>query len=217
MWMHFVETLKEKRWLKFSLVVGAVLLVSSGFYYLTHSRGVAEPTLTVAGESEDERREIDTTRKESTETQKQDKPDDIVVHVAGAVKHPGVYHFKEGDRINDAVIKASPLPTANINNLNLAAKLVDGDKVVVPDQHDKTVAETATGAGTETATQSQKVSLNRADQKTLETLPGIGPSKAQAIITYRQKNGGFKNIEELKDVPGFGDKMYERVADAITL
>ena len=123
----------------------------------------------------------------------------VVVDVVGAVRSPGVYRFPDGARVQDAVKRASPLRGADLAALNLAERLADGEQVVVP-RRGQAVAVTdgAAGGGVEI------VHLNSATAEELETLDGIGPSLAQRILDYRTEHGGFRSLEELDQVSGFG-------------
>ncbi|MFP5527620.1 helix-hairpin-helix domain-containing protein [Peptococcus simiae] len=146
-----------------------------------------------------------------------DKPTEATVHVSGAVAKPGVYTLSADARVNDAIqVAGGPLPEADLDALNLAQPLIDGTKIAVPRQGEAppapapgTVGTGSTGAGA--------VSINAASVEELQKLPGIGPAKAQAIVAYREAHGGFRALEELKEVSGIGDKTYERLAADIQL
>jgi len=125
----------------------------------------------------------------------------VVVDVVGAVREPGVYRFPDGARVQDAVKRGRPLAGADLAGLNLAERLADGEQVVVPRRGagGAGVAAAATGSGA-----SEIVHLNSATLEQLETLDGIGPSLAQRIVDYRTEHGGFRALEQLDDVSGFG-------------
>jgi competence protein ComEA len=136
----------------------------------------------------------------------------IVVHMAGAVVRPGLYFMEEGSRLGDALeMCGGPLPDADIDALNLAEKLRDGQKIYVP------LKGAGLPSGSAPPTSSDKVNINLATQKELEELPGIGPTLAKSIIDYREKNGGFKSVEELKKVKGIGEKRFEEIRDKVTI
>lgn len=146
----------------------------------------------------------------------------VVVHVAGNVNNPGVYELRYGSRVKDAIAAAGgENGNAEVNALNLAEVLTDGEKVFVPSQ-----IQNAPPAGMSTQTSSPSVSskqpysgpvsINNADAATLETLPGIGPALANRIIQYRSQKP-FTTLEELKKVPGIGDKKFNDVKNSITL
>jgi len=145
----------------------------------------------------------------------------IVVHVAGAVKNPGVYTLEEGQRVKDAIeIAGGPLPEADLLRLNLAQKMQDEDKLYVPkigeitEQEDQVSATYGATVGVVTKNDG-KININTADETELTKLPGIGPATAQKIIDYRKTKGAFKTIEEIKNVSGIGDKKFEQIKDKI--
>lgn len=152
----------------------------------------------------------------------QEKPKDIVVYVTGAVKNPGVYNLKEGERVKDAIDMAGgSLPEADLLRLNLAQKLHDEDKLYVPkvgEIPDNELVQGSSAAGGSAGISSSgggKININTADLSTLDTLPGIGPATAQKIIDYRNQNGPFTSIEDIKNVSGIGDKKFEQIKDKI--
>lgn len=134
----------------------------------------------------------------------------LVVHVAGAVASPGVYELEDGSRVRDAVAAAGGAAAgANLDALNLAQVLVDGQKVWVGSG--ESVSEPA-----QEGTQNGKVNLNLATQAQLEDLPGVGPVLAERIIGYRQKKR-FTSVKQLLEVEGFGPRKYESVKDLVTV
>jgi competence protein ComEA len=137
----------------------------------------------------------------------------LVVHVAGMVISPGVYDLPEGSRTKDAVDAAGgPAHEADLNALNLAALLVDGQKVLVPKQ-----GEVASGGAAEEATEHQgKVNLNVATEAQLQELPGIGPVLADRIVAYRQRKQ-FTSTRQLLEVEGIGQKKYNSLKDLVTV
>ena len=150
----------------------------------------------------------------------------VLVDVKGAVLYPGVYSLNVEQRIIDAVQLAGGYSTdANTQHINHAQKVQDEMVIYIPvkgEQLDEVTsgfvsmpaADSSSGGGSAKA---GKVNLNKADETTLTTLSGIGPSKAQSIITYREENGGFQTIEDLKKVTGIGDKTYEKLKDSISV
>jgi competence protein ComEA len=131
----------------------------------------------------------------------------LVVHVAGAVRRPGLYRLAEGKRVADAVARAggatAPADTAAIN---LAAPLADGMQVLVPKR--------VPGGGAETA--GGRVSLSSATAAELDSLPGIGPVTAQKILDYRAEHGGFRSVEDLDAIPGIGPARVEQLRDVVS-
>jgi competence protein ComEA len=144
----------------------------------------------------------------------------VTVHVAGAVATPGVYELDGSARVIDAVEAAGGgLPDADLNRLNLAAKVADGQRVLV--QRVGEAAPRAPGApgGSEggSADPSGLVNVNTATPAELETLPGIGPTLAEAIIAERERRGGFRSVNELRDVRGIGEKRFADLKDKVTI
>lgn len=122
----------------------------------------------------------------------------LVVDVAGAVRRPGLYRLAPGTRIADAVTRAGGVTAkADVNLVNLAAPLADGEQVVVPVRG--TAAAAAGGASP-----AAPLDLNSASVEQLDTLPGVGPATAAKIVAYRQEHGPFRSVEELDAVPGIG-------------
>ena len=129
-----------------------------------------------------------------------------LVDVTGAVRRPGVYTLRDGDRVQDAVRHAGgPTGRADLESINLAAKVVDGQQIVVPRrgvQGSPGAAAVATG----TVAAGAPVSLNTATAEQLDTLEGVGPATAQKILAWRKEHGGFRSVEDLGQVPGIGPK-----------
>lgn len=156
---------------------------------------------------------------------------EVYVDVKGAVKHPGIYKAEADDRVYDLIQEAGGFnEKADRNQVNLAQKVKDEMVIEVPKKGEKAAsaqtapaaagisapasASSGTAASSEAAAQ---VNINTADQTQLETLPGIGPSKAAAIIEYREKNGPFQKPEDLKNVSGIGDQTFAKIENSITL
>jgi competence protein ComEA len=144
----------------------------------------------------------------------------VVVHVAGAVTTPGVVELARGARVIDAIEAAGGgLPNADLDRLNLAAKVVDGERVLVQHVGDPPApAEpAATVDGTSGAAPVGPLNLNTATQAQLELLPGIGPALAQAILAERAKKGGFRSVNELREVHGIGERRFADLAPLVTV
>jgi len=147
----------------------------------------------------------------------------IAVHVAGAVAHPGVVELAADARVIDAVeAVGGALPDGDLDRLNLAAKVADGQRVYVAKigQSDPGAvgSQGATADGDPaTGAAGGKVNLNTASQAQLEELPGIGPTYAQAIITERQRRGGFTSVNDLRSVRGIGEKRFAELAPLVSV
>jgi len=141
----------------------------------------------------------------------------IVVHVAGWVRHPGVYEFVEGDRVIDAIRRAGGAKQhADLTSINLAALLADGQQIVVWRRGAAVAVGPAGGLGSMPGV-SPLVNLNTATLDQLETLPGIGPALGQRIIDYREQHGPFRSIEDLLNVSGLGEKRLEDLRSKVTV
>ena len=149
----------------------------------------------------------------------------IQVHVTGAVLNPGVYTLPPESRIRDGIAAAGgAIGEADLDSINLAAFVADGDQIRVPFRQvvqNPDVGEHAQSAGDSPVqsvkSSSGKININTATQRELESLPGIGPVTAQKIITYRQENGSFTEIEAIQNVSGIGPATFEKLKDLITV
>ncbi len=133
---------------------------------------------------------------------------EIVVHVAGAVDHPGVYELEQGKRVDDALQLAGIKTEADIDMLNRAAVLTDGQKIVVPFMGNTSQENIDNSLD-------DLVDLNQADLQQLMELPGIGTVKAQSILDYREQKGFFQTIEEVQQVNGIGENIFNQIKDKI--
>jgi competence protein ComEA len=130
----------------------------------------------------------------------------VVVHVAGAVREPGVYRLRSGARVDDAVGRAGGATSrADLSQVNLAAKVEDGRQVLVPRRVTAAQAAASGGPAAAPATPGVPLNLNTATLEQLDELEGIGPATAQSIIDHREENGGFGSVDELDQVPGIGE------------
>jgi competence protein ComEA len=141
------------------------------------------------------------------------------VHVAGAVREPGVYRLRPGSRIDDALRAAGGATArADLSAVNLAAKAEDGRQVLVPERVRAGAPGPADGAApgsAPTPAPGQPLNLNSATLEQLDTLDGIGPTLAQAILDHREENGGFGSVDELAQVPGIGEKRLASLREQV--
>ncbi len=133
----------------------------------------------------------------------------VTVHAAGAVTTPGVYRLPTGSRVSDLLTAAGgATPDADLDQLNLAAPLADGERILVPRRGEMVSTAAGTGSGSQSST---KVDLNTATAEELDKLPGIGPATAEAIIRYRETRGRFRSVTELLEVRGIGEAKLEQL------
>jgi competence protein ComEA len=143
-------------------------------------------------------------------------PEPLVVHVAGAVYQPGVYTLPYGARVKDAVEAAAGFTEqADVNAVNQAAILQDGQRVFIPGKPTEPAMSSGNDASAAPVGLAYPIDINLADQTAFESLPGIGPVTAQAILKYRLEHGHFASIEEIVNVPGIGPVTFENIRDLI--
>lgn len=142
----------------------------------------------------------------------------IYVDIGGEVEMPGVYEVKEGTRLFEVIERAGGLTeNADIDGINRAEAVIDGQKIMI-----NAKGEEASIESSDTQTKSQnaaegKVNINTATSAELQTIPGIGPSKAERIIEYRDTNGRFKSIDEIQNISGIGSKTFESIKEYISV
>ena len=207
--MAFFDEWKEK-WESWSLsakaaLIGGILLilVGMGSLFSKKEESVEETTvveMTVLAE----KTEVSTTQETV-----------IFVDIKGAVKNPGVYQMKVGDRVKDALDAAGGLTAeADSQKVNLAQRVEDQMVIVVPKVGEEAEAIPAGVTSKETSKEG-KVNINTATVEELKTLKGVGEKKAEAIIEYRKKNGSFKTKEDLMKVRGIGKKLFDSFQERI--
>jgi competence protein ComEA len=143
-----------------------------------------------------------------------------VVHVAGAVREPGVYGLPAGARVQDAVERAGGARSnGDVNAINLAAKVADGQQIFVPARGGAGAGAAAApaggGGGAVGGAPGPPISLNSATAEQLDTLDGVGPATAQKIIAWRTQHGGFRSVADLGQVPGIGPKKLAALKDKV--
>lgn len=207
--MAFFDEWKEK-WESWSLsakaaVIGGILLILVGVGGLFSKKEESvEETEVVVTTVLAEKTEVSTTQETV-----------IFVDIKGAVKNPGVYQMKVGDRVKDAIDAAGGLTEeADSQKVNLAKRLEDQMAIVVPKVGEE-AEEIPAGETRKEATKEGKVNINTATVEELKTLKGVGEKKAEAIIEYRKKNGSFQTKEDLMKVRGSGKKLFESFQERI--
>ncbi len=167
---------------------------------------------------------LDAPKKQNNETivkTETENNSEIYVYIKGAVKHPGVYRLSQGDRLFQLVKLAGGMKkTAKKDYLNLAEVVNDGDSIRILTKkeykkHKKKLKKTGKSETSIDKPNSNGININTASEEELTNLSGIGPSKAKAIVEYRNTNGSFKTIEELKKVSGIGEATYNNISKDI--
>ena len=207
--MAFFDEWKEK-WESWSLsakaaLIGGILLILVGMGSLFSKKEESVEETTVVTTVLAEKTEVSTTQETV-----------IFVDIKGAVKNPGVYQMKAGDRVKDALEAAGGLTAeADSQKVNLAQRVEDQMVIVVPKVGEEGAAAIPAGATSKEATKEGKVNINTATVEELKTLKGVGEKKAEAIIEYRKKNGSFKTKEDLMKVRGIGKKLFDSFQERI--
>ena len=193
------------------IIIGLASLIMMTIFYFNQSTSSID-SVSLDSYVENEREVTEIEEIENVEEQ----VNHYIVDVKGQVKFPGVYEVEEHLRVHDVIQLAGGfLEMANETAINLAQKISDEMVIYVP-HLDEEINNTSTDAWSPSQDE-KKVSLNQATTGELETLPGIGPSKAAAIIKYREEVGAFQSIDELTNVSGIGEKTLEKLRDSLDL
>ncbi|MFJ7746250.1 helix-hairpin-helix domain-containing protein [Peribacillus sp. NPDC097295] len=214
-----MDTILKK---KITLISVAVAIVAIGFYLFFQPKQKPAETEDIFAVSAS--KEIDDAAKAETEA----GPQIMKVDVKGAVQAPGVFTAQAGDRVIDLIAEAGSFTEkADKDKVNLAQLVEDQMVIYVPKKGEEgaeiqgavpaTVPNGSTETGGAAGSPGGQVNLNTATQADLETLSGIGPSKATAILEYRDSIGNFKQVEDLKNVSGIGDKTFEKLKESISV
>lgn len=212
-----MEMLSSKQ--KTAIIIAGVIVVGIFIFYMsTKAKNYDYSAINEIVEEETEEEEEKVTKEEIL-------PKEIVVHITGAVNKEGIVRIKEGSRIIDAIEAAGGMSDeVNLDMINLAYAVKDGQKIYVPklsdaervfkEGEDSNIVIVDKGTE-ETSSSSSKININTANISQLESISGIGESTANKIIEYREKNGKFKTIEDIKNVSGIGEIKYENIKDDI--
>ncbi|AVK84234.1 competence protein ComEA [Lysinibacillus sp. B2A1] len=212
----------QSLWQKYkkSMLLPAILVISGLCYFFFSSSDSSSPQKELVETIQPiEQIEQDEPAKEAVIQQ-------VFVDIKGAVMYPGVYELQVDQRIMDVVqLAGGYTQEADPQLINHAQKVQDEMVIYIPVKGEKLdeitasilLMSTSGISSSESNQKNQKVNLNKADEAALSTLSGIGPSKAQSIISYREENGSFTTIEDLKKVSGIGEKTFEKLKDSITV
>ncbi|HCO05621.1 MAG TPA: competence protein ComEA [Enterococcus faecalis] len=204
-----------KKWLLLGSGVFMVILITLlvGIYLMVNKEPQVDTTMW-------EETSLNTTTEVATDATKERAETMIYVDIKGAVKVPGIYQLKNQQRIWDALALAGGVSEeADTAQVNYAQKVKDQMIIYVPKKGEPVPQslETLQESAPAQQNQEEKINLNTATEAELQTISGIGAKKAQEIIRFRDEQGPFKTVEELKNVPGIGEKTVERLKDMLTV
>jgi competence protein ComEA len=203
---------------KKSIIVGSILFAIISFYYY-FIRDSSSSELISTKKEEESFTMVDTEVPITvTAVEEKEVPSTLVIDIKGAIVKPGVYEMQSGARVHQLIKEAGGLKNdADELAINLAAPLEDGMVVYIPTKGEVSENPLTATTPNEQEGNQEKVNINLATSEELQTLTGIGPSKADAIITYREENGDFKSPEGLMEVSGIGEKSFEKIKGEITI
>ncbi|EGO8491202.1 competence protein ComEA [Enterococcus faecalis] len=204
-----------KKWLLLGSGASMVILITLlvGIYLMVNKKAQVDTTMW-------EETSLTTTAEVATDATKERTETMIYVDIKGAVKVPGIYQLKNQQRIWDALALAGGVSEeADTAQVNYAQKVKDQMIIYVPKKGESVAQslETLQESAPAQQNQEEKINVNTATEAELQTISGIGAKKAQEIIRFRDEQGPFKTVEELKNVPGIGEKTVERLKDMLTV
>ena len=219
--------LKNKKIIGLAIITIIIFIVSIFLYKQKSSNAFKEEYMTEIFEEEsNDNMEYTETLEEDTTIINEDSIDrnKIIVEIKGEVAKPDVYQLEEGSIIKDLIDMAGGVTEeADLSRINRAEELLNHELIIIGNINDETESSvvqnnsTYSSNGNNSDKGSTLININTADLEQLKGITGIGNIKAQSIIDYREANGGFKSLEELKNVAGIGDKTFEKIKEQITL
>lgn len=219
--------LKSKKIIGLVIITIIIFIVSIFLYKQKSSNAFKEEYMTEIFEEEsNDNMEYTETLEEDTTIINEDSIDrnKIIVEIKGEVAKPDVYQLEEGSIIKDLIDMAGGVTEeADLSRINRAEELLNHELIIIGNINDETESSvvqnnsTYSSNGNNSDKVSTLININTADLEQLKEITGIGNIKAQSIIDYREANGGFKSLEELKNVDGIGDKTFEKIKEQITL
>ena len=219
--------LKNKKIIGLVIITIIIFIVSIFLYKQKSSNAFKEEYMTeIFDEESNDNMEYTETLEEDTTIINEDSIDrnKIIVEIKGEVAKPDVYQLEEGSIIKDLIDMAGGVTEeADLSRINRAEELLNHELIIIGNINDETESSvvqnnsTYSSNGNNSDKVSTLININTADLEQLKEITGIGNIKAQSIIDYREANGGFKSLEELKNVDGIGDKTFEKIKEQITL
>ncbi|WP_230199731.1 helix-hairpin-helix domain-containing protein [Bacillus andreraoultii] len=218
-----------KEWLQEKKTVITMSLIAVGviiFYYMNQEETLDIQQLpSVDEENVNQTILADSNLTEQNVMNQNEQPTEVEtvkVDIKGAINNPGVYTVRAGERVIDIIDRAGGLMNdADAAKVNLSQKVADEMVIYIPKLGEENIPIDMIGTTSSSTSSSEssdgKVNINIADIAALDTLPGIGPSKAEAIIEYRETNGPFQTVEDLMNISGIGEKTFEKLKDKVTV
>jgi competence protein ComEA len=214
------------------ILIVIIIVVSIGFIYYIYNKIGKNENIDL-----DENILVTNNLTQEDNKNTQDEQEYVIVHITGSVKTPGIVKLKQGSRIEDAIQSAGGLTeNADISKVNLAYVIEDGIKIRIPSLDEQEIEEediliegsgeniiqeaekdTNISINTNSKNTNKTININKATENELQTLPGIGGSLASRIIEYREENGKFLAIEDIKNVSGIGESKYNNIKDLISV
>lgn len=198
------------------IVIIFLCLIIGYQYYDSHKFPDEAKSLLDIKTSRHEEKEFDKKDLEKLEIESADENKEIMVHISGAVKNPGILKINSSKRVVDALEMAGgAIDDADLDKINLAAKLHDEEKIYIPKIGEVSNNEISSLVSSGENSNFGKININTADSTELQKIPGVGAKTAEKIINYRSQNS-FSSIEDIKNVDGIGDKKFESMKDYIS-
>lgn len=196
------------------LFIGTTVLVVF-LLWLSMNRSSSVESAVSINEWEQEFQKAEEEPSDEQQPIKTEEENEVIIDVKGEVQQPGVYEMRQGDRVTDAIASAGGFrENADQNQVNLAGKLKDEMVIYVPKEGE---IPSSTTFPLQQEKSADLVNINSASSEELQSLPGIGPAKAEAIITYREEQGEFEKAEDLMNVSGIGEKSFEKIKEHVTI
>ncbi|NLL71945.1 MAG: hypothetical protein GX237_00245 [Clostridiales bacterium] len=213
------------------LASGLFIIIAGVFYSCSYKENQGQEILLISQENDSKQKDNQSNTNQNNDQDNADQTlwiqldsveEHIYVHLCGAVVKPDVYEVESGSRLKDLIVLAGGLTSdAAGDYINQASLVEDGQRIYIPTKDelkDLSLSDYISGDGDEgNDERGSKVNINKADEAELMTLTGIGEAKAKSIVEYRKKNGEFKDIRDLMNVPGIKEGLFAQIEDEITL